>query len=96
MKDYTVEMISEKFSDTCGCLTVVFSNVASRIASALLDHKVMERSDSLAITHEALARDAGTAREVVTRILKQFQADGLVKLTRGKVEILNEAGLRKI
>ena len=56
----------------------------------------MERSDRLAITHEALARDAGTAREVVTRILKQFQADGLVKLTRGKVEILNEAGLRKI
>ena len=97
VKDYTMEMISEKFSDIMWLFNqFVFSNVASRIASALLDHKVMERSDSLAITHEALARDAGTAREVVTRILKQFQADGLVKLTRGKVEILNEAGLRKI
>ena len=97
VNDYTMEMISEKFSDIMWLFNqFVFSNVASRIASALLDHKVMERSDSLAITHEALARDAGTAREVVTRILKQFQADGLVKLTRGKVEILNEAGLRKI
>lgn len=97
VKDYTMEMISEKFSDIMWLFNqFVFSNVASRIASALLDHKVMEQSESLAITHEALARDAGTAREVVTRILKQFQADGLVKLTRGNVEILDEAGLRKI
>mgnify|MGYP000186064734 FL=1 len=63
VKDYTMEMISEKFSDIMWLFNqFVFSNVASRIASALLDHKVMERSDSLAITHEALARDAGTAR----------------------------------
>ena len=43
-----------------------------------------------------LARDAGTAREVVTRILKQFQNDGLVKLTRGKIEVLDASGLGKI
>ena len=53
-------------------------------------------SDTLPVTHEALARDAGTAREVVTRLLKQFQADGLVRLTRGKVEIIDAGRLGKI
>ena len=43
-----------------------------------------------------MEKDAGTARDVVTRVLKQFQKDGLVKLTRGKVEILDAAGLGRI
>lgn len=97
VKDYTMEMISEKFSDIMWLFNqFVFSNVASRLAGALLEHRGLEGADILNITHEALARDAGTAREVVTRLLKQFQADGLVRLTRGKVEILDPAGLGKI
>ena len=67
----------------------VFSNVASRIAGALLEHRAIEGGDELKITHEDIAKDAGTAREVVTRILKQFQSDGLVKLTRGKITIID-------
>ena len=97
VKDYTIEMISEKFSDIMWLFNqYVFSNVASRLAGALLEHRALENSDVLSITHEILARDAGTAREVVTRLLKQFQADGLVKLTRGKVEITDVKGLGKI
>lgn len=97
VKDYTMEMISEKFSDIMWLFNqFVFSNVASRIAGALLDHRVMAGGDELKITHEDIAKDAGTAREVVTRILKQFQADGLVKLTRGKVTILDAGKLGKI
>lgn len=97
VKEYTVEMISEKFSDIMWLFNqFVFSNVASRIAGALLEHRAMTGGDVLSLTHEVLARDAGTAREVVTRILKQFQSDGLVKLTRGKVEVLDAAGLGRI
>lgn len=98
VKEYTTEMISEKFSDIMWLFNqFVFSNVASRIAGALLEHRAMEGGeDVLNLTHEVLARDAGTAREVVTRILKQFQSDGLVKLTRGKVEVLDAPGLGKI
>lgn len=97
VKDYTTEMISEKFSDIMWLFNqFVFSNVASRIAGALLEHRAMEQSDVLKITHEALARDAGTAREVVTRILRQFQTDGLVKLTRGRIQILDAAALGRI
>lgn len=97
VKDYTLEMISEKFSDIMWLFNqYVFSNVASRLAGALLEHRVLEKKEILVITHEALARDVGTAREVVTRLLKQFQKDGLVKLTRGKIEILDEKRLGKI
>ena len=60
VKDYTMEMISEKFSDIMWLLNqFVFSNVASRIAGALLEHRVMEQGDELNITHETLAKDAG-------------------------------------
>ena len=97
VKDYTMEMISEKFSDIMWLFNqFVFSNVASRVAGALLEHRGITGGDVLNITHDVLARDAGTAREVVTRILKQFQNDGLVKLTRGKIEVLDAPGLGKI
>lgn len=97
VKDYTMEMISEKFSDIMWLFNqFVFSNVASRLAGALLEHRALEGGDVLNVTHEMLARDAGTAREVVTRLLKQFQASGMVKLTRGKVEILDSGKLGKV
>ncbi len=97
VKDYTMEMISEKFSDIMWLFNqFVFSNVASRIAAALLEHRGLSGGDELMVTHEDIARDAGTAREVVSRILKQFQADGLVKLTRGKIKILDAGRLGKI
>ena len=97
VKDYTMEMISEKFSDIMWLLNqFVFSNVAARIAGALLEHRGLAQADELNLTHETIAKDAGTAREVVTRILKQCQTDGLVKLTRGKVTVLDAKRLAKI
>lgn len=97
VKDYTMEMVSEKFSDIMWLFNqFVFSNVASRLAGVLLEHRAMEGQDVLPVTHEVLARDAGTAREVVSRLLKQFQADGMVRLTRGRVEIVDAGRLGKV
>lgn len=97
VKDYTLEMISERFSDIMWLFNqYVFSNVASRLANAILEHRALAGTDVLPITHDALARDLGTAREVVTRLLKQFQLDGVVKLTRGKIEVLDAGKLAKI
>ena len=90
-------MISEKFSDIMWLFNqYVFSNVASRLADTILEHRSLAGSDTFKITHDALARDIGTAREVVTRLLKQFQTDGLVKLTRGHIEVLDAAKLGKV
>lgn len=97
VKDYTLQMISEKFSDIMWLFNqYVFSNVASRLAGAILEHRSLAGSDCMAVTHDALARDIGTAREVVTRLLKQFQTDSLVRLTRGHIKVLDAVKLDKV
>lgn len=89
VKNYTLEIISGKFSDAIWVFSqFVFSNMASRLAATLLEYRAFEGSDTLNVTHEMIAKDLGTAREVVTRMLKQFQLDEVVKLSRGKIEIL--------
>ena len=97
VKDYTMEMVSERFSDVMWLFNqYVFSNAASRLAGASLAHMALAGTDKFAITHDVLARDMGTAREVVTRLLKQFQTEGYVRLSRGYIEVLNARALEKI
>ena len=97
VKDYTMEMVSERFSDVMWLFNqYVFSNAASRLADAILEHRALAGEEKFAITHDVLSRDLGTAREVVTRLLKQFQTEGYVKLSRGYIEVLNVKALEKI
>ena len=56
----------------------------------------LEGKNELKITHEKIANHMGSAREVVTRMLKYFQDDGMVHLTRGTIEILSEKKLSEI
>ena len=67
-----------------------------RLAKFLLEESQLEDTDSLKITHEKIANHMGTAREVVTRMLRYFQSEGMVKLTRGTVEIVDEAALEDL
>ena len=50
----------------------------------------------LKITHEAIGSHMGNPREVVTRMLRYFQSEGLVGLSRGTVEIQNADGLKQL
>ena len=56
----------------------------------------MEGTNCLKITHEKIANHMGTAREVVTRMLRYFQSEGMVKLTRGTVEVTDASGLEEL
>ena len=67
-----------------------------RLADFLLEEIVLENSNLLKITHEKIANHLGTAREVVTRMLRYFQSENLVKLTRGAVEVIDSKGLRRL
>jgi CRP/FNR family transcriptional regulator len=67
-----------------------------RLAAFLVEESVLEGTLELKLTHEKIANHMGTAREVVTRMLKYFQNEGLVKLTRGAVELADEKGLREL
>jgi len=96
VKSFTLELVASKFTDVMWLLEqLVFSNMGKRLAGALIEQSVLCGNNVIEITHEKIASDLGTAREVVTRLLKQFQLDGLVALSRGKIEIVNEKALRE-
>ncbi|MBK5253109.1 MAG: Crp/Fnr family transcriptional regulator [Peptostreptococcaceae bacterium] len=97
VKNYLLEEISDKFSSVIWVLNqYIFTKMAHRLASALIEHRALGESDDIEITHDTLARDLGTAREVVTRLLKQFQNDELVELSRGRIKILDINRLMRI
>ena len=67
-----------------------------RLAGFLLEETALEGTRKLKITHERIGNHMGTAREVVTRMLRYFQSEGMVRLSRGGIEVLDEKKLRQL
>ena len=92
--NYTSQIMASRFTDVMWLMDqVMWKSFDKRLAGFLLEESVLEETDTLKITHEKIASHMGTAREVVTRMLKYFQTEGLVRLSRGAVEILDRKGL---
>ena len=75
---------------------IMWKSFDKRLAAFLLEECAVEGNNSLKITHEKIANHLGTAREVVTRMLRYFQSEGMVRLTRGTVDIVDEKKLKKL
>ena len=91
---YTNDLMATRFSDVMWLMDqIMWKSFDKRLAAFLLEECAIEDTKLLKVTHEKIANHMGTAREVVTRMLRYFQSEGLVKLTRGAIEIINEAGL---
>ena len=61
-----------------------------------MEESALNDSQELRITHDRIGRHLGTAREVVTRMLNYFQSEGLVRLTRGAIILLDEERLASL
>ena len=95
--DFTNQLVSSRFSDVMWVVEqVVFMSFDKRLAMELLELSAIGESDVISVTHDALARDLGTAREVVTRMLSRFQDDHIVSLSRGGVTITDRDALNKL
>jgi CRP/FNR family transcriptional regulator len=70
---------------------IAFHKLDRRIASVLLG-----RGRVVELTHQQLADEVGSVREIVTRVLRSLAESGLVRLGRGSIEILDAAGLRRV
>ena len=93
--NYANQLISSRFSEVMWLMEqIMWRSFDKRLAAFLLEESTLEDTTELKITHEKIANHMGTAREVVTRMLRYFQNEGLVKLTRGTVELTNIKGLR--
>ena len=95
--NYANQLISSRFSEVMWLMEqIMWKSFDKRLASFLLEESALEGSTSLKITHEKIANHMGTAREVVTRMLRYFQSENMVKLTRGTVELMDEDRLEEL
>lgn len=93
----TNEIMGRRFSEVMWLLEqILWQSMDRRLAALLLEERALNGTATLKITHEALANHLGTAREVVTRMLRYFQSEGLVRLSRGSVELLDAEELQKL
>ena len=97
VSNYSRNLLSSNFSDLMWLMEqIMWKSFDRRLAAFLLEESRLEDSAVLKITHEKIAAHMGTAREVVTRMLRYFQSEGMVKLTRGTIEITNEEKLEAL
>ena len=95
--NYANQLISSRFSEVMWLMEqIMWKSFDKRLAAFLLEEQRLEGSAILKITHDRIAAHMGTAREVVTRMLRYFQGEGMVKLTRGTVELTDLKKLRKL
>ena len=97
MANYARNLLSSNFSELMWLMEqIMWKSFDKRLAGFLLEEATLEESPVLKITHEKIAAHLGTAREVVTRMLRYFQSEGMVKLTRGTIELTDEEKLQKL
>ena len=97
LANYVNELMATRFSEVMWLIEqIMWKSVDKRLANFLLEESTLEDSDELKLTHEAIANHLGTAREVVTRMLRYFQNEGYVKLTRGTVQITDRDGMESL
>lgn len=93
--NYTNEIMASRFSDVMWLMEqVLWKSFDKRLAEFLLTEAELEATTTLKITHETIGRHLGNPREVVTRMLRYFQNEGLVKLSRGTIEIKDKKKLQ--
>lgn len=96
LKDHLNELVRSRFSQLTWVIRqIVFSSMPSRIAEFLVEQYVIRESSVLSLTHEEIANDLGSAREVVSRILKYFQEEGLIDQSRKKIRLVDLENLKK-
>lgn len=97
LANYTNEIMASRFSEVMWLMEqIMWKSFDQRLAAFLLEEAGLEGSNQLKLTHEIIGNHLGSAREVVTRMLRYFQNEGMVKLSRGTVEILDPEKLRRL
>ena len=91
-RDEVLGLFAERMADLTSLVdAVAFHKLDRRLAGALLG-----RGPQLNLTHQALADDLGTVREIITRLLRRFEREGWVALGREQIQIINGPALREL
>jgi CRP/FNR family transcriptional regulator len=91
-RDFVFDLLSQRLSTLMTIVDeVAFRRMDARLASFLRTRSQVQ--NPMRITHQEIASELGTSREVISRLLEDLSARGLVRSTRGEIEVLDEAGL---
>lgn len=97
VKIFSLETAVSRFSDVMWVMQqILFMSLDKRLAIFLLEETARTGSDFIALTHEQIAKYIGSAREVVSRMMKYFANEGIVETSRKGVHIINKQKLRNI
>ena len=88
VSNYARTLLSSNFTELMWLMEqIMWKSLDKRLAAFLMEEMSIEGSPVLKITHEVIANHLGSPREVITRMLRYFQNEGMVKLSRGAIEI---------
>lgn len=94
---YIYELLSERFSSAMWTMQMIlFNGYDTRLATFLVSKYENSGQDIIRMTHEEIAVETNSAREVVARMIKRFEAEGLVENKRGQILIKNITALKEI
>lgn len=97
VKIFALESAVSRFSDVMWVMQqILFMKIDQRLAIFLLDEASRTGADTIMLTHGQIAKYMGSAREVVSRMLKYFAGEGIVEASRGGVKILDKNRLRSL
>lgn len=97
VENFALRVAADRFSDVMWAMEqILFMSFDTRLAVFLLDESAKAGEDTLTLTHEQIARYIGSAREVVSRMLKYFAKEGIVALYRGGVKIIDKPALLRL
>ena len=95
--NYARNLLSSNFSELMWLMEqIMWKSMDKRLAEFLLEESRLEGSSLLPLTHEKIAAHLGTAREVITRMLRYFQSEGMLKLTRGSIQLTDPDKLQRL
>lgn len=95
--NYTNELMASRFSDVMWLIEqIMWKSLDKRLAAFLLEESAIEGTQTLKLTHEIIANHLGSHREVITRMLRYFQSEGMVRLSRGAVTLTDESRLQDL
>ena len=87
--DYIFSLYQKRFEELLEVVNAVaFRKLDARLLHLLKQKSTLFKSDTIPVTHQQLADELATQREVVSRLLKQMENDGIVSLSRNKITLL--------
>ncbi len=97
VENFSYKNAVDRFSDVMWAVEqILFMSFDKRLATFLIDESSKTKSNDINLTHEQIAKYLGSAREVVSRMLKNFESQGILKLSRGLIRISDKEKLKEL